>query len=192
MLPSMVLFCIHSLVSHYCGQLLISLWMGLLFAILFVVFQRHQWPNVASSLPVAIAFSHRLLFPLAFNSQVIRRWWNGMLFFRLYHRNPSERMVRLVFMYFRIKCLWFLQPQLIGRARLPLRQVLRASQFCLDCELDIHSMNLQQAVDQTVEEKEDTAHKIGTIKVLAMNKILITMYTHSGSCWIVTFIWKSK
>ena len=71
---------------------------------------------------------------------------------------------------------------MIGRARLPLRQVLRASQFCLDCELDIHSMNLQQAVDQTVEEEEDTAHKIGTIKVLAMNKILITMYTHSGSC----------
>jgi len=48
-------------------------------------------------LPAAIAFDHRSLFPLVFSSAVIRKWWNGMLFFRLYHRNPDERMVRYFF-----------------------------------------------------------------------------------------------
>ena len=43
--------------------------------------------------------------------------------------------------------------------------MLRATRFCLDAELDILSMNLQQAVNQNVEEDENSACKIGTMKV---------------------------
>ena len=54
-----------------------------------------------------------------------------------------------------------LQPQLIGRASLPLRRILRASHFCLDTLLYIHRMNLQQAASKECID-EDT---IGTMKV---------------------------
>ena len=43
---------------------------------------------------VAIGFNHRSVFPVVFSSGVVQKWWNGMLFFRLYCRSPGERMVR--------------------------------------------------------------------------------------------------
>ena len=61
--------------------------------------------------------------------------------------------------------------------------MLRASEFSLDTELAIHSMNLQQAVDQNVEGEEESACKIGTMKVRRLNRFC-TLYLNmiTGSC----------
>jgi len=122
---------------------------------------RNGLPVLHFSFYVAIGFSHRSVFPVVFSSGVVQKWWNGMLFFRLYCRSPGERMVR------QYNCLFFhllFQPQLIGRSSLPLRQILRASHFCLDTMLHIHRMNLQQAVSEEYID-QDTLHKIGTMNV---------------------------
>lgn len=117
---------------------------------------------------VAIEFSHRSVFPVVFSSGVVKKWWNGVLFFRLYCRCPGERMVRQLpcksgFCFYP-ECFFFhliFQPQLIGRASLPLRRILRASHFCLDTMLYIHRMNLQQAASEEYIDED----KIGTMKV---------------------------